>query len=177
MVKNVLAIVSSPRRGGNTEALVDRFTEGAKEAGHEVETVFLRDKKIAPCIACEACLRNGGTCVQKDDMAEILKKIIAADVIVLSSPVYYYSVCGQLKVMIDRTLAGQGKMKNKEFYFITTAADGVEAQERTMNDLQGFADCVPGSVVKGEVRASAFHVGDIKGNPALEKAYQYGRNC
>lgn len=177
MSKKVLAIVSSPRKGGNSETLVERFTTGAKEVGHTVETVFLRDKKIAPCIACEACLRNGGTCVQKDDMAEILAQIITADVIVLSTPVYYYSISAQLKMMIDRTLAGGGKMKNKEFYFIATAADGKHAMERTMNDMQGFVDCVPDSVVKGKVYGSAFHIGDIQGNPALEEAYDYGKNC
>ena len=54
MSKTILAIISSPRKGGNSETLVEQFVKGAKEAGHSVETVFLRDKKIAPCIACEA---------------------------------------------------------------------------------------------------------------------------
>lgn len=120
MSKKVLAIVSSPRKNGNTELLVDEFVKGAREAGHETEKICLREKKIAPCLACEACLRNGGTCVQKDDMAEILPKLIDADVIVLSTPVYYYSICAQLKAMIDRTLpigADDGKMRGKEFLF------------------------------------------------------------
>lgn len=177
MSKMVLAIVSSPRKGGNSETLVERFIAGAEEAGHTVETIFLRDKKISPCIACEACLRNGGTCVQKDDMADILAKIIAADVIVLSTPVYYYSISAQLKMMIDRTLAGGGKMKNKEFYFIATAADGKHAMECTMNDMQGFVNCIPGSTVKGKIYGSAFHIGDIQGNPALDEAYTYGKSC
>ncbi len=177
MGKNILAVVSSPRKGGNSETLVEQFVKGAKESGNEVETLFLRDKKIAPCIACEACLNNGGSCVQKDDMAEVLQKIIAADVIVLSTPVYYYSVSAQLKVMIDRTLAGGGKMKNKEFYFIATAADGKEAMECTMNDMQGFVRCIPGSTVKGKVYGSAFRVGEIKGKPAMEEAYQLGVHC
>lgn len=92
MGKKILAVVSSPRKGGNSEMLVDRFIEGAKESGHTVKKICLREKKIAPCIACEACLRNGGTCVQKDDMADILQKIIDADTIVLSTPVYYYDI-------------------------------------------------------------------------------------
>lgn len=153
-MKKVLAIVSSPRKGGNSELLVDEFVKGAKEAGNTVEKVCLREKKIAPCLACEACLNNGGICVQGDDMGEVLAKLIDADMIVLSTPVYYYSVCAQLKAMIDRTLpigADGGKMKNKEFYFITTAADAPRAMERTMADLQGFVECVPGSVVKGKV--------------------------
>lgn len=177
MGKKVLAIVSSPRRGGNSETLADQFISGAREAGLMAEKVCLRDKKISPCIACEACLKNGGTCVQKDDMAEILQKIIEADVIALSTPVYYYSVSAQLKMMIDRTLAGGGKMKNKEFYFIATAADGEHAMECTMNDMQGFVNCIPDSVVKGKVYGTAFAVGEIKGKPEMEQAYAYGKNC
>ena len=177
MGKKILAVVSSPRKGGNSEMLVDRFIEGAKESGHTVEKICLREKKIAPCIACEACLRNGGTCVQKDDMADILQKIIDADTIVLSTPVYYYSVSAQLKVMIDRTLAGGGKMKGKEFYFIATAADGKNAMECTMNDMQGFVKCIPGSTVRGKVYGSAFGGGEIKGKPAMDEAYECGKNC
>lgn len=179
-MKKVLAIVSSPRKGGNSELLVDEFVKGAREAGQEVEKVCLREKKIAPCIACEACLRNGGTCVQRDDMAEVLQKLMEADVIVLSTPVYYYSICAQLKTMIDRTLpigANGGRMKNKKFYFITTAADGASAMECTMNDLQGFVNCVPGSVVKGRIYGQAFGVGEIKGNSAMKQAYEMGRSC
>ncbi len=179
MSKKVLAIVSSPRKGGNSELLTDEFIKGAQEAGHAVTKTVLREKKISPCLACEACLRNGGICVQKDDMAEILDQIIAADVIVLSTPVYYYSISAQLKIMIDRTLAGGGKMERKEFYFIATAADGAHAMECTMNDMQGFVNCVPGSVVKGKVYGSAFGVGEIltKGKEALKEAYAYGKNC
>ena len=180
MSKKVLILSGSPRKGGNSELLVDEFVKGAKEAGNTVEKVCLREKKIAPCLACEACLNNGGICVQGDDMGEVLAKLIDADVIVLSTPVYYYSVCAQLKAMIDRTLpigADGGKMKNKEFYFITTAADAPHAMERTMADLQGFVDCVPGSVVKGKVYGQAFEVGEIKGSPAMGEAYKLGRNC
>lgn len=179
-MKKVLAIVSSHRKGGNSELLVDEFVKGAEESGHTVEKVCLREKKIAPCLACEACLKNGGTCVQKDDMTEVLAKLMAADVIVLSTPVYYYSVCAQLKAMIDRTLpigADGGKMKDKEFYFIATAADGVHAMKNTMNDLQGYVDCIPGSVVKGKVYGEAFAVGDIKGKAAMEEAYTFGKHC
>lgn len=177
MGKKVLAIVSTPRRGGNSELLAGRFAEGAAEAGHDVETIFLREKKIAPCIACEACLNNGGSCVQKDDMAEVLEKIIGADVIALSTPVYYYAVSAQLKIMIDRTLAGGGRMKNKEFYLIATAADGKGAMEETMTDMKGFVRCVPGSSIKGKVYGSAFKAGEINGQAAMDEAYEFGKNC
>ncbi len=177
MGKRILAVVSSPRKGGNSETLVRQFIKGAEESGNVTDTVILREKKIAPCIACEACLSNGGTCVQKDDMAEVIEKMVAADVIVLSTPVYYYSISAQLKVMIDRMLAGGSRMKGKEFYFIATAADGKGAMETTMKDMEGFAACVPGSVVKGKVYGSAFCVGEIKGKAAMDEAYQLGKGC
>ena len=100
MSKKVLAIVSSPRKNGNTELLVDEFVKGAREAGHEVEKLCLREKKIAP-----------------------------------------------------------------------------HTMERTMADLQGFVDCVPGAVVKGKVYGQAFGVGEIQGRPAMQEAYTFGKNC
>jgi multimeric flavodoxin WrbA len=115
--------------------------------------------------------------VQKDDMAQINRQILDADVIVLSTPTYYYSISAQLKLVIDRTLANQGKMKNKEFYFMVTAADGEEAMETVIADLNGFVACVPGSVVRGEVRGSAFARREIAGSPALERAYLLGKEC
>lgn len=177
MGKKILAVVSSPRLGSNSEMLVDSFIRGAEEAGHEVEKLVLRDKKVAPCLGCEACLKNGGICVQKDDMADINRQILEADVIVLSTPTYYYSVSAQLKMLIDRTLANHGKMKNKEFYFIVTAADGDEAMDTVIADLNGFVACVPGSTVRGEVRGTAYGRREIAGSPALDRAYSLGKEC
>ena len=179
-MKKIVAIVSSPRKNGNSEMLVDEFLKGAEEKGNKTEKICLREYSIAPCKACEACLGNGGFCIQKDDMAQILPRLIEADVIVLSTPVYYYSVSAQLKAMIDRTLpigADGGKMRNKEFYFITTAADDPSSMERTMNDLQGFVDCVPGSVTKGRIYGQAFERGAIKDSPAMKEAYEAGKRC
>jgi multimeric flavodoxin WrbA len=84
MSKKVLALSASPRRGGNSDLLCDQFMLGAKESGNQVEKIFLRDKEINYCLAFDACQGNGGNCVQKDDMAEILDKIMAADVIVMA---------------------------------------------------------------------------------------------
>ena len=83
----VLIISSSPRKGGNSDVLCGRFAEGAAEAGHEVEKVNLREKELSPCRACYGCMKNH-VCTIKDDMAEIFPKLVAADVIVMASPVY-----------------------------------------------------------------------------------------
>lgn len=99
----VLIVSSSPRKEGNSDVLCDRFARGASGAGHEVEKIMLRDKKISPCNACYACMETH-TCAIKDDMADIFLKLLEADVILLSSPVYFYSVSAQMKALIDRCL-------------------------------------------------------------------------
>ncbi len=101
MSKTVLIISSSPRKNGNSETLADAFAKGAREAGHSVETVRLREKQLGFCKGCLACLKLGH-CVIQDDAVEIAAKMHDADVLVFATPVYYYSVCGQLKTMLDR---------------------------------------------------------------------------
>jgi multimeric flavodoxin WrbA len=121
--KKVLVLSSSPRRGGNSDLLCDQFINGSKEAGHVTEKIFLKDKKINYCTGCGTCIDRGKNCPQKDDMAEVLEKMISADVIVMATPVYFYTMCGQMKTLIDRTCARYTEINNKEFYFIVTAAD------------------------------------------------------
>lgn len=78
--------------------------KGAIEAGNQVEKIRVAEKKISCCSGCYAC-KSTGICAIKDDMADILQKIIDADVLVLASPVYFYSIDAQLKAVIDRTVA------------------------------------------------------------------------
>ena len=182
MSKNILILSGSPRRGGNSDILCDRFMEGARESGHRAEKVFLRDKNIGYCIGCEACHQNNGVCVQKDDMAAILGKMIAADVIVMATPVYFYTMDAQMKTLIDRCVARYTEISNKAFYFIATAAAGRGAMERTMDAMRGFTDCLPGAQVKGTVYgivygSGAWKKGDIKESPALNEAYEMGRHA
>ena len=117
MSKKVLILSGSPRKGGNSDVLCDAFMKGAQEAGNEVEKIFLRSKKIGYCNACYYCKKSGGVCAIKDDMAEILEKMHWADVIVMASPVYFYSIDAQMKTVIDRTVAQWTQIKNKEFYY------------------------------------------------------------
>ena len=102
MSKRILILAGSPRKNGNSAALCRAFARGAEESGHQVETIFLRDKKIGFCLACYHCKKSGGICIIKDDMADILDKMNAADVFVMASPVYFYSVDAQMKALIDR---------------------------------------------------------------------------
>ena len=175
MSKKIVIVSASPRTGGNSDLLCDQFAKGAQEAGHQVEKIRVREKKIAPCLACYGC-RGTGICVQKDDMAEILEKLVEADVLVLATPVYFYSMDGQLKTLIDRTLPRYTEIRNKEVWFIATAAAGKGAMERTIDALRGFTDCLPGAQVKGVIYGSGvYQKGEVLETRALQEAYQAGK--
>lgn len=178
MSKNVLIISASPRKGGNSDTLCDQFRKGAEEAGNRVDKIRLAELSIDYCSACYAC-KKIGHCVKQDDMEAILSKMREADVIVLATPVYFFTMCAQMKTMIDRTLGGAGKagLENKEFYLIATAADGKAAMERTIDGLRGYLECLPGAKEMGVIYgAGAWQLGDIQKNPAMQKAYQIGKS-
>lgn len=98
---NILILSGSPRKGGNTELLVEAFAKGATEH-HQVEIVSVRDVKVNPCLGCNACFKTDGICAQKDDMDVIYEKMSQTDMLVIASPVYFYSISAQLKAVIDR---------------------------------------------------------------------------
>ncbi len=175
MSKKVLILSGSPRRGGNSDTLCDQFAKGAIDAGHKVEKIRVAEKNIGYCRACYACAENG-ECVIKDDMAEILQKMIDADVLVLASPVYFYSIAAQLKAVIDRSVARWTEVKNKELYYIVTAAEPeTAAVETTVACLRGYADCIEGAKEMGVIRGiGAYEIGEILSSPAMEEAYEMG---
>ena len=178
MSKKVLILSGSPRKGGNSDILCDEFLHGAQDAGHKAEKSRVAEKKVAPCSGCYYCSTHGGACVHKDDMADILQKMIDADVIVLASPVYFYSISAQLKAVIDRTVARWLEVKDKEFYYITTMADEEKASaDTTLACFRGYADCVEGAVEKGVLVASGvYEPGAVRNTSAMAQAYEMGRN-
>ncbi|WP_320053546.1 flavodoxin family protein [uncultured Acetobacteroides sp.] len=178
MSKKVVVISSSPRRGGNSDILCDQFITGAHSAGHQVEKFFLKDKKINYCTGCGVCLNGEKSCPQKDDMADLLSKLIAADIIVMATPVYFYTMCGQMKTFIDRICARYIEVKNKDFYFIVTAADSnKQALDKTIEEFRGFLDCLDNPSEKGIVYGtSAWNIGEIKNSKAMSQALEMGIN-
>lgn len=177
MSKNVLILSGSPRIGGNSDILCDEFMKGAVESGHSVEKINVSKCKIDYCKACYYCQKNNGECIIKDDMAEILQKMIDSDVLVLASPVYFYSIDAQLKALIDRTVARWTEVKNKEFYYIATCADGREGLDRTIECFRGYADCVNGAKECGIIYGyNVYQKGEIKDTPAMKEAYEMGKN-
>ena len=100
----IVGILGSPRKNGNTEIILDTALEEARNNGVLVSKISLKGKAIAPCNGCLKCSEKG-KCVIKDDMQEIYKKIVESDGILWASPVYFWSMSGQTKIVMDRTIA------------------------------------------------------------------------
>ena len=150
MKKNVVILSASQRRNGNSDILCDEFMKGATEAGHDVEKIFLADKNIKYCTGCGVC-NTTHECVQKDDMKEILVKLLKADVIVMASPVYFYTINAQMKTLIDRIVPQYTNLSNK--------------------------DCLENPTEKGVIYGvGAWQKGEIKGTKAMKEAYEMGKN-
>lgn len=175
MSKRVLILSGSPRKNGNSDLLCDEFMKGAIEAGHQVEKIRVAEKNIGYCRACYGC-KGTGVCVIKDDMAEVLQKMIDCDVLVLASPVYFYSIDAQLKAVIDRSVARWLEVKDKELYYIMTAADAEKtSMETTLACFRGYADCVEGAKEMGVIYGTGvYEKGEVKDTKAMQEAYEMG---
>lgn len=135
--------------------------------------------KINYCSACYYCKNHNGKCIHKDDMEEILNKIIDFDVIVLASPVYFYSIDAKLKTLIDRSVARWTEIKNKILYYIVTCADEeIESCQTTINCFKGFADCIDGAIEMGIIYGTGvYEKGDIKKlSKIMKEAYLLGKS-
>ena len=179
MNKKVLIVSSSPRRDGNSDALCNQFLAGAKAAGHQVEKIFLRDYQIHYCLGCGVC-NTSHICVQKDDMEALLNKMVSADVIVLATPVYFYTMNAQLKTFIDRCVPRYTAISNKDFYFILSAADTNKKNlAPAIESLRGFTrDCLEGTKEKAILYGTgAWKTGEVKNLPVYQEAYEAGKNC
>lgn len=174
-VKSVLILSSSPRRGGNSELLCQQFKNGAEEAGHTVEMININDYDIRYFDQRE--YDREASAAQTDDAAAIIAKMKSADVIVLSSPVYFYNMTAQLKALIDRTYGHEKDLRDKEFFYISTSTDrDEEATDGVFEAFHGFARCLYGSIERGVIRGNgARNRGDIDSHPAMQQAYEMGK--
>ncbi len=176
-MKNVLIISSSPRKNGNSQMLCESFMQGAKESGHLVELVRLIERKIGFCRACDACMKNGGTCILKDDMQELIEQYKKADVVVLATPVYFYGISAPMKTFIDRMYPIWTDLGSKEIYYIVSAGLGEDIIRRSLGDLDGFVEHLASYDIKGRIYATnVMDAGKIKDTPILEQAYQMGKS-
>ena len=178
-MKNVVVISSTPRVGGNSEVLSAEFVRGAKEAGHNVEFIRLRDYDLKYCLGCYACVKEG-ECIIRDGMNELAQKLVNADVIAIATPVYFYSMSGQLKVFIDRLVPTYSKI-HADIYLIATQWDpNPKAMELTFEAIRGCTrDCLEGCTEKGVLYGVDL---DAKGDAAkqtdlMNQAFEMGKNC
>ena len=167
MSKKIVIITSSLRAHSNSDALADSFAKGAKEAGNDVEVISLKGKKIGSCIGCLAC-QETQQCVIKD-----------ADVVAFATPVYYYSISGQLKTMLDRcNPLYPSDYSFRDIYLLATAAEEEEsAVEGSITALQGWIDCFESAHLAGTVFAGGVNdAGEMEGHPAADTAYKMGKS-
>lgn len=172
--KQVLVILGSPRRMGNSATLAARISRGAKSAGAKVETLFLQGLKISPCRGCDTCQkRDSKGCAIKDDMQKIYPKLIRADAWVIASPVYWFTMSAQTKIFMDRCYALPAYRKNpfvgKRIAIAMSYGDVDPVKSGCVNALRTFQDAFryTRSKIVGMVYGSAMKAGEIENNEAL----------
>lgn len=176
-MKKVLIISTSPRKDGNSDMLAAEFARGAKEAGHEVETVSLVGKRIEFCRGCLSCVVTQ-KCVIDDDATEIRTKMQNVEVIVWATPIYYYCISGQMKTMIDRgNPLYTSDYRFRDIYLLAAAAeDESHVVEGAVKATQGWVNCFDKASLKGVVFAGGVDKkGAIAGHKALDEAYNLGK--
>ena len=142
---NILLLSGSPRKNGNTNALLEELTAGILEAGkHSVKTVDVTRMKIAPCLGCDGCKRGEKICVQKDDSQLLMNEMRQADYLVFATPVYWWGMTAQLKLAIDRLYADSSVLKGKPIGLIVTGADALDSPQYRLirEQFQCMADYV-----------------------------------
>ena len=178
----VLGIVGSPRRGGNTEILVDEVLRGAEEAGALVEKIILSERNIAPCRACMACGKTG-KCLQQDDMPALLEQMLRSQVWVLGTPVYYWGPTAQFKAFLDRWFSRirelfETRKGRRVILAIPLEAKDADAARHTVGILTETLDWLKMEVFATLVAPGVWDAGAIREHPdILTAARRAGRDA
>jgi len=182
--KKVVILMGSPRRKGNTAALCERIARGAAGEGAEVDTYYLHGMKISPCSACEACHQQGSDgCVIQDDMQRLYPELLAADAIVMASPIYWFTMSAQLKAALDRCYAmmsasGDHQFRGKRIGLAFSYGGDDPLDSGCVNAVRAFQDAFRfiGADIVGMVYGSATKEGDIRASSkAMDEAAELGR--
>ncbi len=185
---NVLGIFGSPRRGGNTELLLEEALKGAETGGAKVERLYLSDLTITPCKECHGCDATGN-CVILDDMQKLYPQLLQADVVILASPIFFYGVTAWTKALIDRSQAlwsrkyllkdaslGKEGKKRKGFFISVGATKGPRVFEGAILTVKYFFDVLNAEYAGELVFRGVEAKGDILKHPeALRQAFEAGR--
>jgi multimeric flavodoxin WrbA len=184
----VLGIFGSPRKGGNTDLLLEEALKGAEQEGARVERLHLTDDQITPCRECHGCDKTG-QCVIPDDMQTITPKLLEADLVILASPIFFYGITAWAKALVDRSqavwvrkyflkdpsLSKEGK-KRKGFFIAVGASKGQKLFEGSILTVKYFFDAINAEYA-GELLFRGLDAkGDVLKQPeALRKAFEAGR--
>lgn len=172
--KHVLIISASYRPKSNSHALCQEVAKGVEAAGNKAEIVRLKGKTIGFCTGCYACQKTG-QCVIRDDAAAIIEKICKADAVVFGTPVYYFSIAGQLKTLLDRCVAKWPKPDPKPYYLVATMGDN-EEWDLVKAPIEGFVACFEGATLKGCVLAGGvYEQGAVLGTRFMRQAFALGK--
>ncbi len=178
-MSNVLLISTSLRVKSNSDLLAEKLAEGARDAGHQVEVVSLKGKRIGFCTGCLACQKTQ-RCVLKDDAAEIAEKVKNADTLVFVTPIYYYGMSGQMKTLLDRlNPLFPSDYKFRRVYMLSVAAeDGESVPQKAKSGLQGWIDCFDKAAFAGSLFCGGITgAGEAAGKTLEQKeAYQFGKD-
>lgn len=172
----ILALIGSPRKGSNTDTLVEQALKGSEVSGHTYEKISLYNYDISPCIDCRKCKQGDYVCVIKDDMQGIYPKMDGADVIIFGTPNYWYGPTAKMKLLIDRMrpYVANGKLKGKKAVVITPAAEGPHACGPLMEMFRMCFEYL-GMEFAGKILAAAYERGEVKNDQkALRNAYDLG---
>jgi multimeric flavodoxin WrbA len=182
----VLGILGSPRGGGNSDILLNQALSGAKEMGAKVEKIILSRKRISGCLDCTKC-NETGICVINDDMLKIRQKILKADAVIHSVPLYFWAMTSQMKAYLDRWCAFfdgnwswhktyAPRMQGKRIGLITVCADpNVHTADPIVHSFRETCN-FSGLKLLAVVQASAGAKGEIdKNTKAKKEAFELGR--
>ena len=180
--RNIIIVLGSPRKEGNSATLAGQVALGAEAQGAQVERFFVSDKDVGPCTACDAC-RNATVddCVLRDDMVPLYPKLRSADALVIASAIYWFTVSAQTKLFMDRCYALGGPQGNalagKQVAVILTYADPDPFCSGAVNALRMFQDGFRyvGADLVEMIYGRAGDAGEIRSNKELmERAYRLG---
>ena len=178
MAKRILVVHCSPRKGGNSSMLADRFIEGAQAAGNEVTRIDVGRAKIAGCMACEYCFTHDGQCVQQDEMQQFYPMLRESDVLVWATPMYCYNFPAQLRAFQDRMFCQVGKpfpIKSTALLLCFEDKDERRAQP-TIDSYRVSADYCKLENLGEVVVKGVYEKGAIEGNAGLQAAYELGKS-
>lgn len=183
--KKVLILNGSPRRGGNSSILADQVRKGVEEAGGEAEVIYLHGLDISPCDACDSCKGlDGLNCIVEDDMQTLYPKVLEADALVYSSPIYWFTVSAQMKLFMDRCYGlGGGEIEDHGLagkkIGVTLVYEGDDPYDagaiNAIRTFQDMFDYVPSEIV-GFVYGRAGDPGEIRDqDDVMDKAIELGK--